>query len=973
MLPLTRWVTIVLLAAVLGAGASTASAASQISGFSADLTTAGAPDLQAGGHPDLHMAIAFASHPDPNSGGEATEASVRDLDVDLPHGLIGNPAALPTCAPNDLQNLACSAATVVGTVSLNFGFPSTELPVFNMRPTAEYPARLGFLVADVAPIYVNFSVLPDGGLRASMRDINQALPLVGVDMTIWGVPALSSHDDRRYINGQFGWTPNNTAGVRPAAFLSTPARCDGELSVALRTTSWQHPGEESRATATIPGGAPTGCDQLPFAPSLDVAVDDAKGGGPAGYTIDLGVPQSANPQILQTPQVKDVSVTLPEGSTLNPATADGLAACTDAQFDIATTNPVTCSAASRIGELEVETPLLDTPLGGSAYIGTQRGSDPESGDMYRLFLVAEGSGVRIKLPGRVRADARTGRLTATFSDNPQLPFSHLRLALKGGSRAPLVVPPACGDHTTTATISSWDGRSATRTSAFRVGSCHAAQRFAPALDAGTLDPLAGALSPLTTTFRRADGDQDISRIALQLPPGLLGALGGVPLCPAAQAAAGSCAPGSRIGGVTVAVGSGATPLALPGDVFLAGPYSGAPFSLSIVVRAVAGPFDLGTVVVRAPLSVDAAKAQASVLTDPLPSILGGVPLHYRMINVTLDRPGFMFNATNCTASAVTAAVYSTGGAVANASSRYQAQGCANLKLAPTLALRYTGKANLKNNKNPGLTADLGQTFGQAGLKQVRVTLPLLTSLEAKNAQALCTPAQAQARACPQGSIIGRASARTPALHEPLSGPVYFVEGTRKTGTGRTVKSLPKLWLRLEGEGVALDLRADTAVDAQQRLVTTFHDVPDAPIASFHLEIDGGVHGVLAAVEDPCTADRQVEVRYDGQNGARVTRSVDATAPECGVRAAITASSSQVRARFAQIAAGTLTVSGRGLATGRRTVAGVATATVTAKLTAATRRRVAAGQRVTLRITATFDPKGPGKTTRVTKTVVVKRS
>ncbi|CAB4936369.1 unannotated protein [freshwater metagenome] len=591
--------------------------------------------------------------------------------------------------------------------------------------------------------------------------------------------------------------------------------------------------------------------------------------------------------------------------------------------------------------------------------------------MYRVFLVARGSGITVRLKGAVRADPQTGQLTASFDDNPQLPFDALSLRFDGGPRAPLVNPTTCGTKTTRATITSWAGQTVTSDSSFVIDQGCPTGAFNPSFTAGTLSPLAGAYSPFTTTITRGDGEQELSQVALDLPSGLLGDLGSVPVCAEAQAAAGTCGAESRVGSTTVQAGSGPQPFSLPGTVSLGGPYKGAPFSLSIAVPAKAGPLDLGLVVVRAPLNVDAANGKVSTPVDPLPTIVGGVPLKLRSVSVTLDRRNFIFNATNCNAQSIGSTLTGTGGGVARPAVRYQADGCANLKLAPSLKLDLSGAKDLRKGGNPKLTADLGQTFGQASMRSVRVTLPLLSSLKPENAKALCTPAQDAAGACPAASIVGRASARTRALHEPIGGPIHFVEGTRTTASGKVVKTLPKLLLKLRGDGVSLDLRADTSVDATGRLVTTFPKVPDVPIEDFHLEIDGGRNGILTAVDDPCTADRRATVRFDGHNGARTERGLTVMTPGCGLRAAMNTSPTRVKFSYSNVGAGRLTVSGRGLRTTRRTIRSATSATVVAPLTASVRRRVAAGRTVRLRLTASFLPRGAKKTQKIIKTVAVR--
>jgi hypothetical protein len=977
----------VLVTAGLSRGASPASAAGDlIRDFE---VTASSPE--AGSHSDVRVAFkldtverSLTGYPDPFL---YPREAMRDVSVDLPPGLLADPTSTPTCRDEDISGASfepCDPESQVGVIRYRRqegyaydGFNGILLqtyPIFNMERNPGEPARLAFNVGNLTVIQMNVRTREesDQGVSVELSRLPSTFSILDADVELWGAPGDPSHDEVRgacldtFGAGPTGERCPSARPVRP--FMVSSTRCDAAETARLRVTTFQ--GGDTVNEARSNPVQVAGCDGLPFAPSLAASPASAVAGQPSGYRVDLNVPQTTEPTERATAHVRDVAVTMPDGVAISPSAANGLGACTDEQGAFGTRNAPTCPDSAKIGTTRIDSPVVDAPLEGSVFLGNQLSGDPESGQMYRLFLVAEGSGVRVKLKGSIRADRTTGQLTASFANNPQLPFDALSLTFDGGPRAPLVNPPTCGRKTTKATITSWAGQSVSSESSFDITEGCPTGQFSPSFRAGTVSPLAGAFSPFTTTIGRSDADQEFKQIGLDLPSGLLGALGKVPVCAEAQAAAGTCGVESRLGSTTVLAGSGSQPFSLPGTVSLGGPYKGAPFSLSIAVPAKAGPLDLGMVVVRSPLIVDANNAKVSAPADPLPTIVGGVPLKLRQVTITLDRPGFMWNATNCTPTVVGVTIVGTGGAIARPTNRYQADGCANLKLAPSLKIAYTGKANLKKGKNTGLTADLGQTFGQTGLKQVKVTLPTISSLQPKNAEALCTPAQAAARACPDGSIVGRASALTPALHERLSGPVYFLEGTRKTASGKVVPTLPKLWLKLRGDGVDLDLRADTAVSGK-RLVTTFTSIPDAPIANFKLEIFGGKNGILAAVEDPCTASRRTDVTFDGQNGKRLTRALNISAAECGVRASMNATASRVRFGFTGIAAGKVSVSGKGLVKSSRTVKRGDRTTLTAKLTAATRRRIASGHTVKLRLTASFDPKGKGKTTKITKTVTIK--
>jgi hypothetical protein len=403
---------------------------------------------------------------------------------------------------------------------------------------------------------------------------------------------------------------------------------------------------------------------------------------------------------LATPDVKDVSVALPAGVALSPSSADGLGGCSDEQIALLSLGAAACPDSSKIGTVEISTPLLEQPLSGEVFLGAQKSQDPRSGEMYRLFLQAAGSGVRVKLAGSVKADPVTGRLTATFVGNPQLPFSGLQLSFKGGVRAPLLNPTTCGVKTASATLTSWAGQTSNVQSTYAINEgCDQAGRFEPSLDAGVVNPVAGASAPFSLTLSRPDGQQDLQGLDVSLPPGLLGNVASVPLCADAQAAAGTCSSASQVGHVAVAAGGGSHPLVVPQAgkaptaVYLAGPYKGAPFSLSIVIPAQAGPFDLGMVVVRARLLIDQHDAHVRVLADPIPTIVSGIPLHVQQVSVVLDRPGFMLNPTSCTPTQVAASVQSSLDAVVPVASRFAIGGCGELGFAPKLTAASLAKTS----------------------------------------------------------------------------------------------------------------------------------------------------------------------------------------------------------------------------------------------------------------------------------------
>lgn len=935
----------------------------------------GSPYTVAGGTP-FQVVNAFKLERD-ETGGQP-QGLMRGLDVGLPVGLTGNPQALTVCSRADFNNQMmfgpklCPPGSQVGKMELtirNLSFDydqrpmNVTVPVYNVATRKGEVAHFAFRVLTTA-IHLSARVRPgDFGVSTSFENLATTLPLMDQKLTLWGNPSSDAHTPDRELEcltvGEEepmcfgGGVPSGTA---PAAFWRMPTRCEDVQRTTFRATGWNSTAvidEEVSAPVSVD------CDQLPFAPTLDVTPDTTQAGAPVGLRVDLGVPQSQDPNGRATAHLKDAAVTLPAGMTVSASGADGLGACTDEQFALTSNAQATCPNNAKIGSATLDTPVLEGQVPGTIYLGTQQ---PDQ--LLRVFLAFydEQRDLSIKLPGRLVPDPVTGQITARFDANPELPFTTLSLRFKGGPRAPLSNPTTCGAAATTSTLTSWAGQSAAPGDRFTVTGCGDAGRFEPMVDAGTLNPLAGAFSPFTVTVARTDADQELRQFGLQLPQGLLGALSSVPV-------------GAQVGRVTVAAGAGSSPYQLGGRVYLEGPYKGAPFSLRIVVPAKAGPLDLGEVVVRSPLQVDAKRAQVSAPADPLPTILQGIPLKIRSVNLTLDRPGFTFNATNCAPQQVGATLASTAGTNVSRSIRYQPIGCGDLPLSPRMSLDFRGKGELTKGKHPGLVAQLSQAPGQAGLKRVEVKLPAAVALAASNAQALCTPQQAADRACPAGSVVGRASVRTPALREPLAGPVYFVEGTRQTASGRTVKTLPKLWLKLEGDGVPLDLWGTSQVDSSgpvQRLVTTFDGVPDAPIGAFRLEIAGGKHGILAATRSICTADRKTQTRFDGQNGARRTGAVTIGAADCGLRVAkATTTRTAVRVTVSGISAGRVTVSGKGVVRAGRTIKRATSATVTARLSTAARRSVARGRSVRVPVRVAFTAQGQKKAKTATRTVTVK--
>jgi hypothetical protein len=803
---------------------------------------------QAAGHPPFGITDFTFNTTEPL---KMPDGNVKDIRVDLPVGLSVNPEATPKCPQAQLEANACPASAQVGVdyITAFSGVVKTEIPapVYNIEQPPGTPARFGLNVPLVGgQIYLVGGVAWDSDYHEyfTISDISASAPLA---------------QSRLVFNG--------TAG--DGTFLTLPSQCAGPQTTHLHVDSHQEPGRFLAYSATTPVGV-EGCGGLPFSPTIGVASDTREAGAPAGVTIDVKVPQNPNGKDKpNTATLRDVSVAMPEGMSLNPSAANGLEGCTDAQLGIGTTRPVSCPAASAIGDLAIETPVLPAgALAGKVYLGQPRSGDPLSGEEFRIFLDAESPryGVSVRLVGHVTADPVTGQLITTFRNNPQVPVSLVRVALRGGPRAPLVNPRTCGTHTARATFTSWAGQTASAAQPLTVDAgCAAA--FAPSFSAAPSDARAGGRPSFGLSVARGDGDQILSRIDVSLPPGLIAKTAGIPLCEDAAAAAGTCGDASRIGSTTVSAGAGPNPYTLSGRVYLTGPYDGAPYGLSVVVPAVAGPFDFGTVVVRAAIQLDPDDAHVRVVSDPLPTILDGVPLLVRSVGVTIDRPDTMRNPTSCAPLQILGTLTSAGGLTATGVSALAPTGCEALPFAPKTAITLTGKNETTDGKHPGVDATVTQKDGEANIRQVKVTLPLSLALDPGNAESLCEYTDGLKKACPEKSVIGTATARTPLLPHALQGKVYFVKGVRFAKNGRAIPTLPSLLVRLKGD-VALDLRATTEVDSKSRLVTTFGNIPDAAVSSFRMTLAGGKHGILVVTtdQDVCAGTQKALVAQTAQNG-----------------------------------------------------------------------------------------------------------
>lgn len=841
---------------------------------SASFTKAGEPVTQAGSHPDLTLAFELNKALDGGGEPEVAGGEARNLTVNLPPGLVANATAVAQCPRQLLDGsvgggpgaqFACPADTEVGvdTAHLIGGGGELDLvniPVYNMVPPPGVPAEFAFQLEEI-------EVFIDGGVRSG------------------GDYGLVGHVDNIAQRGILRSTVTLFGEPEGKPFLTLPTSCEGPLQFSLEANTWSE--SHAFATAEFEVPAVTGCERLThFSPSITTAPDTSDADTPAGLTVDVRVPQDLNPEGLATAGIKDTTVTLPEGLVINPGQAAGLEACQVSQEALggpADDGPPECPVASKVGSVEIETPLLKDVLKGSVYVLQ---SNPPH---LQLLVAASADGVNVKLVGNVHLDPVTGRLTTTFNGNtareegtPNLPFTEFRLSFSGGPQAALATPTACGAYTTTADFTPWSTPlipDVFPTSTFLISSgpggspCVSPRPFAPSMIAGSTTDQAGGETGFSLLLRNADGQQRISGLQFKFPPGLLGRISKVTPCPEPQASQGQCSPASKIGHTIVASGPGPFPLIVPepgqpeAQIYLTGPYKGAPFGLVIVVPVIAGPFDLGTEIVRSRIEVDPHTAQVTITTDPLPQIIKGVPTDLRTINAIADLPGFIINPTNCNAMTFTGTATSAEGATAPLSTPFHVGSCQSLKFTPHFEVSTTAKTSRANGASLTTTLTYPEspsgTSPQANIARVKVELPKQLPSRLKTLQKACLAAifNTNPANCPTASIVGHAKVITPVLPVPLTGPAYFVSHGNE--------AFPSLIIVLQGDNVTADIEASTFISKKGITSSTFKTVPDVPFNTFTLTLPTGPYSALAANSNLCTTNLTMPTEFTAQNGAEI--------------------------------------------------------------------------------------------------------
>jgi hypothetical protein len=884
---------------------------------------------QAGAHEDLTTAFDFAH----NGAGE-TFNDVRNTIVELPPGFIGSNTAVPTCSqaqllsngPRGPNQSQCPVASQVGMISFELAIQHRSqkftVPLYNIQVTSPgIAAALGFRTALLSQILSITARPGDSGLTITSGNLQATEEPHNISVTVWGVPAAADHDAERDRECEESLCEggNESAGIPPRPFLSTPTSCSSQpLTARLRADSWEAPETWVEETSAIP--PMTGCERVPFSPSIVVEPTTRSAESSSGLNISLDVPQEwGSPNTLSTANVKDTRLALPVGYTANPSLAVGLGSCSPAQYEAETYSSLPgegCPSESKIGAVEVETPVLvgGEKLSGAVYIAKPYDNPFDS--LLGLYIIVKDPqlGIIVKLAGHIEPNPVTGQLVTTVNEDPQVPFSRFTLKLRQGAASPLVSPPACGTYTAEGALTPWSAplTPVAVNSSFQIengigGSpCPAGgvPPFRPGLVAGTVSNSAGSYTPMNIHITRNDGEQEITRFSSILPAGLTAKLAGIPFCPdadieaakhvtgAQEEAEPSCPAASEIGHTLVGAGVGSVLAYTPGKVYMAGPYNGAPFSIAAITSAKVGPFDLGTVVVREALEIDPNTGIVTVdakASDPIPHIIDGIVIHVRDIRVYIDRSQFMINPTSCDPMTFAATVDGAGADSANPAdqvpvtidSPFQLANCQNLAFKPALHVSTSGRTSRVDGASLSvkLTYPTGSLGQDANIKEVKVDLPKQLPSRLPTLQKACTEAQFQANpaGCPSASIVGHAKAITPILPVPLEGPAYFVSN----GGAKW----PELVIVLQGYGVTIDLRGETFISKQGVTSSTFAAVPDQPVTSFELTLPEGSYSALAAIGNLCTAKKLVmPTEFVAQNGDLIRQSTKIAVTGCEKKA-----------------------------------------------------------------------------------------
>lgn len=880
----------------------------------------GNDDTRAGGHPFSASAQVELTTRVRSDGVLGTIERLRNAKTDLPPGFIGNPQAVPqVCGTpeavfeDSFDTPTCPRSSIVGSIDFIADVPYLNLPIYMIKPERGAPVQLVFTIRVIG---VMFTLSPrlrpaDGyaiSVDAPLAPKSPVLKEAKVTLCGYGVEVQSRVLPDPGSVEVVGCKQPGEPGANPVPFLTNPAECSATPPVTkLSIDSWENPNVFKSKEAVSP--FVEGCENVPFDPTVSMRPTSQEADAPSGLDVSITMPTDGleSPTSLAQAPLKRAIVTLPQGMSVNPAAANGLATCSAAQIKLGTNDPVECPASSKVGSVEARTPILAEKLEGAVYLGKQ--GDNPFGTLLSLYLVIESKerGILIKLPGKVVADPQTGQLVSTFDNNPQAPISSVDLHFHSGARAALLTPPACGRYSIVSELSPWSAvdpdnptpsEVRTSVSTFEVTSGPGGRpcpsdppALEPRLNAGLTNPVAAAKGSFVLELTRDDGTQRFKALDVVMPPGLTGYLKGIPYCPdatlagvsaaagtgAAELAVRACPEASMLGKVTVGAGAGPMPYyADTGRAYLAGPYKGAPLSIAIVTPAVAGPFDLGSVAVRSAAYVDGSSGRITVKSDPIPTMLHGLALDVRDVRVHIDRPNFIAAPTNCNVMALGATVTGERGGTASLGERFQVGECAALPFKPKLSTRLIG--GTKRGDNPRFRSILTAKGGEeANIRRVVVALPHSAFLDQAHINTVCTRVQFAQNACPRGSIYGKAKAWSPLVGYAVEGPVYLRSSSNP---------LPDLVVALKGPAYQpVELNLVGRIDSfRGGIRSTFDTVPDLPVSKFLLDMRGGAKGLLINSRNLCTKASRAKVRMIGQNG-KVFSAKPVLANDCKVKRA----------------------------------------------------------------------------------------
>jgi hypothetical protein len=882
-------------------------------GFDANIYKAtDRPATQAGSHP---VAATFSAEFG-QDGSLPGEGGLRNLSVELPPGLIENPTATRQvyCNKKEFETSrispweaesrsgeSCKDKTQIGIITVRSGAGGgTErtFGLFNLVPQRGEPAELGARPFGYPLIFVPSIRQADGeyGTTLTATNIPEQLHVSGLKVTIWGVPWSVINNDQRgdclnELEPEFGWAKCSVGSPEssefaPLAYLTLPTSCEEPMNFAAAASSWL---QNAEVTANASGKASlAGCGALEFEPGATAQLSDPRASSPSGYEFHVLVDTSGvtNPRRNAPTPVRKAVVALPAGVTINPSVGSGLGVCTAAQY--AAEGPVSpfgagCPPESKIGDFRVKTPIISGAINGSIFLAAPH--DNPFGSLIAVYLVAKSieRGILVKVAGELKADPASGNLTAVFDELPQLPYSDLEIHFREGQRSPLATPPACGAISTEADLTPWRDPAVVKHHSLPAaigagvggGPCPSGLApFAPQAVGGMLNSRAGAYTPFYLHLTRKVTEQEIVSYSAQFPPGLLARIAGIPYCPDAAIEAArrnsgvgerdhpSCPAASLIGHTYSGYGVGSVLAYAPGNLYLAGPYRGSPFSVVAIDSALVGPFDLGVVIVRSAVRVDPKTTQASIDatgTDPIPHIIDGIPIHLRDIRAYIDRPNFTLNPTSCEPFSVASALNGAGQRYADrsddtlavASAPFQAFDCGSLAFRPRIGLRLKGGA--KRGDYPSLRVTVRPRPGNANIASSQVTLPPSIFLDQSRIRTICTNTQFVAGRCPSGSVYGHVRAFTPLLEAPMEGPAYLRSSTH---------TLPDLVFALRGHGIEVDV-AGRIDSFKGGIRGTFPTIPDAPVSKFVLKMNGGKRGILVNAENLCKGKQLATARFVG--------------------------------------------------------------------------------------------------------------